>query len=80
MMNKAEKRKLEVQAYSDAYSCVENYRDYQLREVKYWEDAKKEVLEENPEADTEWHDKNIEEHELLTNAYTKAMEAIFKLM
>ena len=80
MMNKAEKRKLEIIAYSDAYNLIESYRDSQLRDMEFWKDTKKEILEENPEADTEWHDEHIEKLELQFNASQKVMEVILKLM
>ena len=80
MMNKAEKRKLEIKVYSDAYCLIENYGDFQLKEMESWKDTKKEILEENPEADTEWYDEHIEELELQFNASQKVMEVIFKLM
>ena len=47
MMNKAEKRKLEIKVYSDAYCLIENYGDFQLKEMESWKDTKKEILEEN---------------------------------
>ena len=80
MMNKAQKRKLEIEALSDAYNSVESYRDSQHQQILYWQEAKDEILKENPEADTEWYDNNIEEYELKFKTFEKVLEVIFKLM
>ena len=80
MMNKAQKRRYEIEAFEQAYNSVENTLEAYLQERDYWFTHKKEVLEESPEADTEYYDSHIEENEAKVKAFVKVMEVIYKLM
>ena len=80
MENKAQKRRYEIEAIEQSYNSVESTMGAYLHERDYWVTHKKEVLEENPEADTEYYDMHIEENEAKVKAFVKVMEVIYKLM
>lgn len=80
MMNKAEKKLKEMEVIKDVYTYISGKIESLEYDLNYWRNRKVNELEENPEANTEYYDMNIEEIVFKIEKHETLAEKIYKLM
>ena len=79
-MNKAEKRLLEAQTTAQIYTYTQNQIDWEKDRLKWDRESKADFLKDNPEADAEYYDNDIEKHIVVIEKLEKIAELLLKQM
>ena len=79
-MNKAEKRLLEAQTTAQIYTYTQNQIDWEKDRLKWDRESKADFLKDNPEADAEYYDNEIEKHIVVIEKLEKITELLLKQM
>ena len=80
MMNKAEKRELEIETLVTIYNFCDKQMEYHKEDIKCYEIRMKETLEQDPDYDCSYYLQQIEQNKVHVEAYKKAQETIYKMM
>ena len=79
-MNKAEIRFKKMEVVKNIYGYVEEQENYTRNWQREYKRELKDAIETNPEADTEYTQKRIEELEIEIDTFEKIKEQLLKLM
>lgn len=80
MMNKAEKRVMEVKTLKNVYETMERLIESANFDIDYHKGNIEKNMEENPESNNSWYEDQIEEAKVSIEIYKKLQEMVYKMM